>query len=106
MKHVIISGLFGLALFSCSDTTTGVEYDAAEQDITPTTEVNSLPVEVEDTMSLAGDMTYTQHFDAALTSLDAEKSAEAADHMQMGISALMTEGVNLQDSTHQEFKTV
>ncbi|WP_157975954.1 hypothetical protein [Lewinella sp. IMCC34191] len=106
MKHIIICGMLGLALASCNDTTNEVEYDAAEQDYTPTTEVNSQPMEMEDSTALTGDMTYSEHFDAALASLDADHASEAADHMQMGISALMSEGVNMEGTAHQEFKTV
>ena len=104
MKYILLSSLLGLAVFSCNNTSDEVEYDAAEQDLTPTSEVNSEPMRTEETTTMTGDMTSTEHFDAALTSLEANRASEAADHMDMGISALMTEGRDLQDSTHQEFK--
>lgn len=105
MKYILLSSLLGLAVFSCNESTSDeVEYDAAEQDLTPTSDVNSEPMRTEETTSMSGNMTSTEHFDAALTSLEANRASEAADHMDMGISALMTEGRDLQDTTHQEFK--
>ena len=107
MKYILLSSLLGFAVFSCNDTSSNeVEYDAAEQDLTPTSDVNSEPTRMDDTTAMEGNMTSTEHFDAALSSLEADHAAEAADHMDMGISSLMSEGRDLQDSTHQEFKMV
>ena len=106
MKYILLSSLLGLAVFSCNDARTDAEYDAAEQDLTPTSDVNSQPEMTEETTSMSGDMTSIEHFDAALISLEGNRASEAADHMDMGISSLMAEGRDLQDSTHQEFKMV
>ena len=101
MKQLLIVGLLSLGVISCNDSNDQTIEEPTEQDITPGAELGADPMDDEMVTE-----TYTDHFNAALYSLDESHPTEAADHMDLAISALETEGVQLQDSAHAELKTV
>lgn len=104
MKQFLIVGLLSFAVVSCNDTDSQTIEEPTEQEVTPGAELGNEPMATPEAPMT--EESSTEHFDAALISLDESQPAAAADHMQMAISALETESVSIQDSARTELKTV
>ncbi len=107
MKQLFTAALLSVLFFSCSDTATQTESaTATDQQLAPGQDVGTEPMGMDETAPMGESATSATYFDAALNDLEATRMATAADNLQLGISALEQEGVSLQDSAHQELKTV
>ncbi|WP_157974503.1 hypothetical protein [Lewinella sp. IMCC34183] len=111
MKQLMFSALLGIIVFGCNDANTDSTDIPTEQQTSPNMDLGSQPMSteaapgMEETVAM-DENSSAAHFDMVFTSLDESHPSEAADHMQMAISALETEAVGLEDSRQQELKAV
>lgn len=106
MKHILTAGFLGLALFSCSESTTPETIDGTDQEVTPGMEVSAEPMSMDSMSMMEEGTSFTTHFETALNEFDQSNFAVAADHMEMGVSALETEAASLEGDAHQQLQTI
>ncbi|MBB4080733.1 hypothetical protein GGR28_003368 [Lewinella aquimaris] len=106
MKYLLLAGLLSLTFACDNGTTTTEETTGTDQEVMPGGEVATEPVSPETTLGVETGTDLASHFDIALSDFDQAHYADAADHLRMGISALETAGVNLEDEAHEELKVV